>query len=246
MSKKKTISALVGLMSAGAIATSSAGTPLDSSTIANDDPFISGSISFGYDSSYIFRGVDFGQDAPWAGIDFNAAITDNLGVNFGAWYINPTSGGVDNDELDLYAFLTTSIGDLDVAVGGTAFFFTESDTDTEELGVILGYALGPIDLGAVYHYDFGTQGSYFEINAGTSFEITDSLALEFTTGISYGDDYFGVSGFNHTYVSLAVPIALTDTLTLTPYIAQSFSIDALEDLGQDDHLYGGAAFTVEF
>lgn len=243
MKTNKTITALVGLMSAGALASSQAGEPPAVATMTEAEPVLSGSLAAGYDSMYNFRGVDFGPDAIWAGVDFNMALSDSVGLNVGTWY----TGGSDSlDELDLYAFITTSCGDLDVSVGGTAFFFTEDDSTAQELGVILGYAVGPIDLGTIYYYDFETEGSYIELNAGTTIELNDRVSLELGTGVSYGDDYYGVSGGNHVFASASLPIAITGTLTLTPYIAHSWAIDSLDDLGEDDHLYGGAALSVDF
>ena len=248
MITKKLTTSLCGILSAGAIATSYAGEPMPVEP-PEPEPWLTGSLDFGYDSMYNFRGVDFGPDAIWAGIDLNTPLTDTLGLNFGAWYINPT-GSIDGshatDELDLYAFLTTTLGDLEVAVGGTAFFFTEAGTDAQEMGFTLGYSLGVVDLGTAYYYDFTTEGHYIELNGGSSIEISDKLSLELTTGISYGEGYYGVSGFNHVFVGAALPFQITESLSLSPYIAHTWSIDSLEDLGEGDHLYGGASFSVSF
>ena len=244
---KKSTTALLGLLSAGALATANAGTPMSTPVSTSDDSSIfSGSIAVGYDSEYIFRGVNFGTDAPWAGVDTNFELSDALSLNVGAWYINPTGGGRDNDELDLYAFLNTTLGALDVGVGVTSYQFPEAGSDALEAALTLGYSVGIIDLGFLYAYDFETEGTYLETSVGTTIEITDNVALELGTGVSYGDDYYGVSGFNNVFVKAAIPIALTETLTLTPYIANSWAIDSLEDTGEDDHLFGGASLSVDF
>lgn len=241
---------VVGMISAGALATSKAGEYPALTSPDSAVSLLSGSLSVGYDSMYNFRGVDFGSDAIWSEIDLNIDLSDTVGLNFGTWYTNPTGsiGGSDaTDELDLYAFLTTSIGAIDVSVGGVAFFFTEAGATAQEIGFELGYS--PVDalsLGFAYFYDLETEGSYLELNAGTSFELTDTLAIELGGGISYGDSYYGVSGFNHAFASASIPIAITDALTLTPYIASTWSIDGLEDLGEGDHLYGGASLSVGF
>lgn len=249
MTNKKTISTLVGLMSAGAIATSIAGEPVAPVAMEEPSPLLTGSIGMGYDSMYNFRGVDLGPDAIWSGIDFNMALSDAVGLNFGAWYTNPTgsvNGSHATDELDLYAFITGNIGDLEVAVGGTGFFFLEDGSDAQELGFTLGYSLGAFDIGGVYYYDFTTDGHYLELNGGTSIELTERVSLELGTGISYGEGYYGVSGFNHVFLTASLPIAITERLTLSPYISHTWAVDSLDDLGEGDHLYGGAAFSVDF
>jgi hypothetical protein len=70
--------------------------------------------------------------------------------------------------------------------------------------------------------------------------------LEFGTGIGYGDSYYGVSGFNHVFVTASLPIAITETLTFSPYISSTWAIDSLEATGEGDHLYGGASISVDF
>jgi len=243
--------ALLSLLSAGALATSShAGDPMATAVTTSDpDPVLSGSVGVGYDSTYVFRGVDFGPDAIWAGIDFNVGLTSDVSLNFGTWYINPTGqvGGSDaTDELDLYAFLNTSFGDLDVGIGATGYFFPEAGGDAPEGALTLGYSIGSIDLGFLYAYDFEAEGSYLEVNAGTSIEISDKVSLDLGTGIGYGEGYYGVSGFNHVFATASLPISITETLTFSPYISSTWAIDSLEDNGGDDILYGGASFSVDF
>ena len=214
--------------------------------MTEESSIFSGSISVGYDTDYIFRGVNLGTDAAWGGVDTNFELAEGLSLNLGAWYINPTGGGRDNDELDLYAFLNTSVGDLDLGVGFTSYIFPEAGGDTPEAALTLGYSIGVIDLGVLYAYDFDAEGSYIENTIGTTIEISDNVALELGTGISYGVDYYGVDGFNNVFARAALPIALTETLTLSPYIAHSWAIDSLEDNGGDDELFGGASLSVKF
>ena len=85
MNTQKTVTALVGLLSAGAIAASIAGEPMAPVPTPEPEPFLTGAASLGYDSMYNFRGVDFGADAIWTGIDFNMALTESVGLNFGTW-----------------------------------------------------------------------------------------------------------------------------------------------------------------
>jgi hypothetical protein len=47
-------------------------------------------------------------------------------------------------------------------------------------------------------------------------------------------------------VKLGLPYALTKTATLTPYVAGSLAIDALDALGEDSYLIGGVSLTVTF
>ena len=214
--------------------------------IVEPAPAIYGSLSLGYETTYLFRGVDFGDDAPWAGLDLNYDLDDTLSLNAGVWYINPTQNPADSDELDLYAFVTKTFGDLSVSVGGTYFYFAEADADATELGGSLGYSLGFIDVGAVYYYDFETEGHYYEANVSKGFDLTDTVALGLASGIGFGEDYYGVSGGNHVYVTAGLTFALTETMSLDVYVGGNFVLDDLSDQGEDDDVHGGASVSIAF
>ena len=97
-----------------------------------DVPF-EGTVSFGYESVYLFRGADFGDNAPWAGLDLTGSVA-GLEVNVGAWYINTIEDPVAFDELDLYLFVTgPSFGPFDTSIGGTWFYFAEIDDEAGEV-----------------------------------------------------------------------------------------------------------------
>ncbi|HRX54155.1 MAG TPA: hypothetical protein P5016_06575 [Verrucomicrobiales bacterium] len=208
---------------------------------------LSGSVSFGYETTYIFRGQEYGDNAPWAGLDVNYAVNDKFNVNAGVWYINPTSGLPGFDELDLYAFVSTAVGTGTLSVGGTYFVYPEPGGDAAELGLKFSQPIGDIvDLGFQYFYEFTDDGHYLELNAGKSFDITDKIALGVLAGISYGDSYYGVSGFNHTFARATVSYALFDNTTLSAYVGGNFAMDDLEAICQDSLIHGGASICVTF
>ena len=66
-----------------------------------------------------------------------------------------------------------------------------------------------------------------------------------SASLNYGDDYYGVDGFNNFDLRIGLPIAVGDA-TLTPYIAGSIAVDALEDAGGEDELYGGVSLSLSF
>jgi hypothetical protein len=203
-------------------------------------------VGIGYDSKYVFRGVDFGDHSVWGSIDYSAPLTDNLDLGLGLWYETVAETGNSFEELDVISGLTYSLGAVDLGVGLIWYYFPDNDSDALELGTSIGTSVGPVDLGGAASYDFEVDGWYFEVSAESTIELTDSISLVPGALVSYGQDYYGVSGFNNAGVSLALPIALTKSATLTPYVAGSFALDALEALGEDDHFYGGVSLSVSF
>ena len=208
-------------------------------------PF-TGSVSVGYETTYLFRGADFGDDAPWAGVDLNGSL-GGLDVNLGAWYINPTDDPVDSDELDLYLFVSgPDLGPFETSFGGTWYYYAETDTNVGELELDLATTLGPIDVALITVYDLDIEGWYWELAGGKTIALGDCLDLVLGAGISYGDDYYGVSSFNHAYATAGVDYALTETATLSVYVGGNWPLDDLEDQGEDDDVHGGASISVSF
>ncbi|MEM7011390.1 MAG: hypothetical protein AAF585_07895 [Verrucomicrobiota bacterium] len=208
-------------------------------------PF-TGSVSFGYETTYLFRGADFGDDAPWAGLDLNGTLA-GLEVNLGAWYINPTDDPVDSDELDLYLFVAgPDLGPFSTSIGGTWFYFAEIDENVGELEFDLTTELGPLDVAFITVYDLEVEGWYWELAFGHGVELGQCLDLVLGAGISYGDDYYGVSSFNHAYATAGLEYSLTETATLSAYIGGNWPLDDLSDAGEDDDVHGGASITVSF
>lgn len=214
-----------------------------------------GSVDVGLDNQYNFRGVNFGEKAPWLGVDLNLPITSNgVALNVGSWYINPTEAG--NDEYDAYAYLVFPIGEFEVSVGGIYFAFPEADTVSGEFGASVSYSpADAIDLGFSWWSDVKGDddgdnklnlGHYFEFTAGKSFSLNEWLGLDLTAGISYGVDYFGVDSFNHAFFIAGLPISISETTTLNPYIGQTISLGDLDDAGENDHFLAGISLSVGF
>ena len=208
---------------------------------------LGGTISTGYMTNYIFYGVDFGEDAIWTGVDYTISGLP-LPLDVGAWYINPTSGPGDDDELDLYASVAgPSLAGFDTSLTFLAYIFPESGADeTYELNLAVSRSLGVVDMHASAHYDFEIEGWYFETGVEKGFAVTDTVSLVVGAGISYQDDYFSAGGdWNHVYVQASLPIALRSNVTLEPYIAGLWALDAIEAI-QDDIVHGGVSLSVSF
>jgi hypothetical protein len=213
-------------------------------------PAIGAEVSVGYDTKYIFRGFDFGDNLVWGGVDLSVPLTSALSLDLGTWY-----GTIANDaydELNVLGGLTYDLGNgVELGVGAIWYHFPQGalgggvgNDDAFELGASVGVAVGAVDVGLGYYYDFETNGSYIELGAETTIELSDRVGLVPGAMISYADDYYGISGWNAVGVSLSLPIALTDSATLKPYIAGTWGIDSGDY--QPDEVYGGVSLAVSF
>ncbi|MFZ4763453.1 MAG: TorF family putative porin [Roseimicrobium sp.] len=211
-------------------------------------------VSVGYDSNYVFRGVLFADNLVTAAIDGTLPLTDMLSLNVGAWYgTSADDSGVFGatgsfHELDLYGALLADLGPVTVGAKYTAYLYDGDAAvdDINEVGLIAAATVGPVDVTGGAYYDDATDGFYFEAGVSKSIALCDRVSVVPAALVSFGDEYYGVSGFNHVKVGVSVPIKLTSTATLTPYVAGNLPIDALDALGEDERVYGGVTLSVSF
>jgi hypothetical protein len=213
-------------------------------------------VTAGYESAYIFRGVKYGDNLIEAGISVPIKLSDKLTFTFAPWY------GIADDnnynELDLVASLGYDTGFGTLSVGYTWYYYDFSGFDTSEPFVSFAKSFGPVnwtigayldvnaDGGDLYANKGGSEGYYFETAIEMPLKVSDQLSIVPSAKISYGTDYYGVDGFNNVLVKVSAPYAVTKSFTIAPFIAASFAIDSLSDLGVDDYLVGGAMLTYTF
>jgi hypothetical protein len=222
-------------------------------------------IHTGYSTSYLFRGADLGNDLVEAGVDL-ATEWNGLGLSAGAWYgsfnerVNIANGGparpldTDFDELDLYAEASKDFGFATAAIGYIAYINSESSIngffpagtsydDAQEVYFSLAKSYFGVDFALTYFWAMeGENDGYTTLSASKGFEISPCLTLNTGANLAYlveqGD-------FAHLTVKVALDWAFTETATLSPFVAASFSLDDDYNDG-DDELVGGAMLSVSF
>lgn len=224
--------------------------------------------SLGYDTHYIFRGVEFAEHWISGGVSFDIPLVDNVSLVAGATYgvtadDNVTLGGIDAvfpglsyQRLEVNGGIAVDVGAAEIGLG-YRWYNHQGDLEAildegHEVGLTVATAAGPVNIGLGAYYDFGIEGWYFEAAVNTEIPLTDSISLVPGVSIGYAQDYswhiagFETDGFTAVNLSLALPIKLTRNATLTPYIAGNLPIDALDDAGEDSQLYGGVKLSVSF
>ena len=213
---------------------------LSADKVAAED--IGAEVSVGYDTDYMFRGVNLGEDLLWSDVNVSTTLTDGLDLGVGAWYAN-VADDAGNDELDIYAGLSTSMGDMSVDLGATYYYYPDptAGEGTLEFGIGLGTSAGPIDLSLGLYYDIDLEAAYYEVGAATSFDLTDTMAVDVGGAIGNADgDTLTALTF-----TIGVPITLSDSASLSPYVGVNIPLDDYEDAFGDD-IYSGLSLTVGF
>ena len=212
---------------------------------------VGATVDVGYDTHYFFRGFLISEQNVWGQVAVSVPLATNLSLGLGAWYTS--SSDISYDELDLNAGLSYDAGFAKFGLGYTHYeFFNGSAGDgngvssAEEIGATISKALGPVNVALGYYYDFETEGSYIELGIDAPIAVTDNFSIVPGALVSYGDEYYSSdSDFQHLKLSLAFPIKLTATATLTPYVAGNIALSTTEEF-TDDTLYGGVKLSVSF
>lgn len=239
-------------------------------------------LEVGYDTRTYYRGLWFADNAVWTGLNISIPLTEQLSLGLGALYLSTVDtsagngapfghGDFDYSELDLSASLSYDAGFATFGLVYTHYEFWDGFSGTnggvlnsqgegnvsgsDEVGLTVAAAAGPVNLYAGFYYDFRIGGSYAEVGADLPIEITSWLSIVPAVKTGYGFDYYtnGVvpgaqsSGFTHVVPSVSAPIKLTSSATLTPYIAYNISLDARHQLNtQDSEIFGGVKLSVSF
>ncbi len=230
----------------------------------------SGSVTLGYDSEYIYRGLEVFGDGGRAknlvsgAFDLNYAINDRITWNFNAWYASSAENSTDYNELNLYTRLNFKLNDT-LSIGPSFKyyyypFFDGGNDEQYEPGVELTWAPNAgvlagttVNVGAFYETE--SEAFYFELGVNHAFKINDQFSIVPGAVISYLDrdsSSFGASAsdFNHAAVYIRAPYAFKPNFTVTPYIQWNIPLDAIDDItapnDQDDRVFGGVTVSVGF
>ena len=135
------------------------------------------------------------------------------------------------------------MGDMSVDLGATYYYYPDptAGEGTLEFGIGLGTSAGPIDLSLGLYYDIDLEAAYYEVGAATSFDLTDTMAVDVggAIGNAAGDTLTALT------FTIGVPITLSDSAALSPYVGVNIPLDDYEDEFGDD-IYSGLSLTVGF
>jgi len=204
----------------------------------------------GYSSAYIFRGVDSGQDLTEAGFDL-ATEYNGLGLSAGVWYGSTQqapAGNTSYDEIDIYGGVSKEFEFATLEVGYIKYHFPDSAfgaDDATEIYFAASREFFGIDTSLTYFWDVETDNNgYTELGLGKSFELNECTALNLNGTLGYLAEEGKLS---HAQLSVSIDYALTDTATVSPYIAHSWSLNE-EGLyaGSENELFAGTMLSVSF
>lgn len=239
----------------------------------------SASLSTGWDSLYMFRGVNtlpnpsngYGSSLYWTqlGVTFN--LTENDFLTLAGW----TAFGLTNSsykEFDAIVSYTHTIGALSLKAGYTLYSLLNANQTglySNELNVGVAYAakLGAFTVtpGLNYYFNVGPNlgnGGYVEQCASYLEARIDAAAplykdiVTFAPYVSFGTSFrynFSTQdnppapfvGTNNIQTGVALPIAVSKNITVSPYVAYSYQWFGLVGTTPST-FWGGGSVTFTF
>ena len=214
-------------------------------------------LSVGYDTDYVFRGLETAKNLISESIDFNLPINNVVSLDLNAWFGSSAgdravawAGGSSYEELRLSSTISANLGAFTAGVKYTYFDYLGHSSsfvkDVNEVGVVLSTSLAGYDLGFYGAYDTAASGYYFDYSVTRKIQINNWLTLVPGAFISHGSHYYDVSGGNNVLLNLSAPIKLAKSVTLTPYIAGTLPFDSLKNTGERNRVFGGVSLSVSF
>jgi hypothetical protein len=243
---------------------------------------VEGEIHIGGHSDYIFRGADLGEGLAEAGADISSEW-NGLTLSGGVWYGSIENSDIGNlpigpgvtipdhySELDLYAEVAKDLGFLNVYVGYIWYHYQDASIgfgpvnlklidDSQEIYFGVSRELGwGINGALTYYWDVeGDNGGYTELALDKTFAVHECVDL--VAGVKTGY-LVEEGGFSHVTPQLTANIKVSDTVTVSPYLAYSVEGCKLADHygnnkvqalfgappSESNHFYGGVRLSVKF
>ena len=178
------------------------------------------------------------------------------------------------DDMDWTVSYSKTVGQFELGAGIVQYTFPNSTLESEAAdgtttvedypGTVAVFASVGVDVLlaptlAVYYDVDEIEGLYAVASVGHSFALMDKVGLDLKASLGFGDadynaGYFGLddAALNDLVLSAALPIAVTENLSLTPSIGYMMLPDSdLEDAaeaayGEKDSVYGGVTLSLAF
>ena len=235
---------------------------------------VSGEISAGWDSRYFYRGLWFGDETTWTNASFSKELASNLTGSVNLFYTDVMDDALSYSEGNIGAALSYDLGCGTLDLGFVHFRFYDGFAGTERGGV-RGTGIAGNDEANEFNLTYSQDlfagfsghvlvgrdttidGTYGELGVSKSWEVCEGVGLDFSLTAGYSlDSYYTFDGddpedWTHVLIGVALPMTLTETASLTPYVNVNISKDSRDPTNSgvgrgDDEVYFGASLAVSF
>jgi len=238
--------------------------------MAESEASLEASVDVDVVSAYVWRGQVLND---------RAVVQPGLTASTGGFTVNAWSSmnldGTDTDgeftEMDWTVSYARELGPTAVELGVVQYTFPNSTLENEDgtasaypgtIEVFVSAGLPDVPLGpsVTVSYDVDEiEGLYAVASIGHSFELMETVSLDLSASLGFGDKdynagYFGhdQAALNDLLVGVALPISITENFSLTPSLSYMMLPDSdLKDAaeaayGEKDSVYGGVTLSLAF
>lgn len=209
-------------------------------------------IGAGYNTKYIWRGLDLGNDM----VELSAEVTGayaGLDLTAGAWYahVSDQVSGAPKGELDLYFDASKDLGFATASVGYIFYHFANSSSaaeDAQEVYFSLSKDIAGFSTSLTYFWDIETDNQgYSEL--AVEKEITLPMSA-YTVDAAVTVGYLVEEGaLSHITGKVSKSFDLSNGITATPYVAYTVELDDLErnyGTTEQNEFFAGVALGYSF
>lgn len=199
----------------------------------------------GYRSEYVYRGFRLADQMIDFQLEAEIALSNEWFLRVGGWFGTETGSG-DFEEGAGFLDLRYEAGQWALSLNTSYHAFSHS-VFQDGVDVGLEFTWFPhedfhISLGG--YYDDGPGAWYGKLEGGWSQATGDDSFISFLAGTSWLDDYYGRDGWNDVYGRLSWTLAVSDSVSFTPFVGTSLSVDSGGP--GSNYLWGGLWFEVNF
>ena len=199
----------------------------------------------GYRSEYVYRGFQLADSMLDFQLEAEIALNNQWILGVGGWYGTETGSG-NFEEASGFVDLRYEAERWALALNTSYHAFTHP-VFQDGVDVGIEFTWFPVDdfhvsLGG--YYDDGPGAWYGKLEGGWSQPTGDDSFIALLAGASWLDDYYGRNGWNDAYARLSWTYAVSDRVSLTPFVGTSLSLDSGGP--GDNYLWGGLWFEVNF
>lgn len=236
---------------------------------SQDDSAVSADFAVSWNSDYVFRGADLGDDLFTYGLDVSGSCDCGFDWSAGIWYAEFDAGSTtipanslglglpestianSDEELDIYAGISKDFGFGTLGLGFIRFIFPDDDNaGNTEIYLTYGTSFAGIDLGVGVYWNAQADDNsvtdqddlYYELSASYGHDFTDKLSGSVGAVVGFNNTNGGLNGFSHVTTTLGLSYAVSENVSVDPYLAYT---GADEDLDSDS-FFGGVSVGFSF
>lgn len=208
---------------------------------------MTGEFTVGYDTRYLFRGFSMLNEYGWSQVQLTMPLNDKLSFSFTPYVGRSMRGNY--AEFDAIGMLDYQGEGFALGAGFLWYNYQGYYLDNQyEINLIATKELGDFEMGLLYAYEFVIQGHYLEFSLSREWALTEKVSLALSAVLAMNHNYNSPgTTLDHAYFSAALPMPLTETISLNPYLGLNWAFQGLQNQGEArKSLFGGISMNWTF